>query len=149
MGADQALFSAAREELHASLERLPADALFQIVVYNRGAEVLRIGGRTELVAATPANKQQAVALVDALAAEGGTNHANAFQCALPLHPDVIFFLTDAADMTAQQIQDITLRNRGRTAIHTIELNPARRTTTDQPLALLAQANGGSYQPAPR
>jgi hypothetical protein len=144
MGLNGAL-AAARRELLASLDRLPADARFQVIVYNRTPEPLRLGGRTGLAFATPENKQQAAALLEGLTAEGSTEHLPALKAALALDPDVIFFLTDADDLQVGQVSAVTTINHGRTAIHAIELNTANRGREDMPLQVLARDNRGLYQ----
>lgn len=137
--------AAARRELLASLDRLPPTARFQVVPYNRFAEPLRVGGRTDLLEATAANIQTVAKLLEALVAEGGTDHWPALHRALALQPDVIFFLTDADDLRIEQVRAITQLNHGRTAIHTIELNTLNRDREDMPLHLLAHTNQGQYQ----
>jgi len=144
MGLNGAL-AAARRELLASLDRLPPDARFQVIVYNRTPEPLRLGGRTGLAFATPENKQQAAALLEGLTAEGSTEHLPALKAALALDPDVIFFLTDADDLQVGQVSAVTAINHGRTAIHAIELNTANRGREDMPLQVLARDNRGLYQ----
>jgi hypothetical protein len=141
--------AAARRELLASMEQLPAAARFQVVVYNRSAAVLPIGGKTDLVPATPDNKHQAALLLQNIVAEGGTNHAPALALALHLQPDDIFFLTDADDLTEEQVRIATginiRQNNGRTCIHAIELNTDNRAREDMPLHILAGSNHGTYQ----
>jgi hypothetical protein len=136
---------AARRELLASLERLPSTARFQVIPYNREAIPLRVGGRTDLLEATPANIQAAARLLNTLVAEGGTDHWPALHRALALQPDVVFFLTDADDLRIDQVRAITQLNHGRTAIHAIELSIFNRDREDMPLHLLAHTNQGQYQ----
>jgi hypothetical protein len=142
-------FAAAQEELRASLERLPETARFQVILYNLTVEVLPIAGRIGLVAATAENKREAVRLVGERAAEGRTEHLPALVRALGLRPDVVFFLTDADDLTAEQVVKVTQinrqQNRGLTAIHTIELNTAHAGHGDMPLQILARDNHGQYR----
>lgn len=135
----------ARRELLASLEQLSEETRFQVIAYNRVAEPLSLSGRTDLVPATSENKRQAAQILEALWAEGSTDHLPALKRALALQPDVIYFLTDADDLKDQQVRALTLLNRGRTAIHTIELNMANRHREDLPLHVLARDNGGTYQ----
>jgi hypothetical protein len=135
----------AKRELLASLQRLAADTRFQIIIYNRHAECLRIGGRTDLVPATPENKQEVASLLQSVRPEGSTDPLPALRQALALRPEVIFFLTDADDLNVRQISDLTQFNRGRTAIHAIELNALHRDRHDQPLQLLARNNHGEYR----
>ncbi len=138
----QQMFARAKRELLESLDRLPPAVCFQVVVYNRSAEVLRIGGKTDLVPATPENRREAARLLDALVPEGGTDHAPALRRALALKPDVIYFLTDAGDLKPEQTRALTQANRGRSVIHAIVL---RREAADAPLRALARENRGEYR----
>jgi hypothetical protein len=140
--------AAAKRELLASLERLPSASRFQIIAYNRSAEPLRINGHSGPVFATPENKRCAALLLDEIGAEGGTEHLQALRRALVLGPDAIFFLTDTADLRANQIQAITSLNRGRSVIHAIELGRASGMRSDAPLYALAKQNQGCYKCAP-
>jgi hypothetical protein len=135
----------ARRELELSLRTLPESARFQVVVYNRHAELLRVAGRTDLVRASAENISQATEQLDALVAEGGTDHLPALKQALLLHPDVIFFLTDADDLKPEDVRTLTQLNAGRTAIHSIELNLHNRDRTEMPMHRLADCNRGQYR----
>lgn len=138
-------FAAARKELLASLDRLPAEASFQVIAYNRGAEPLRPGGRVGLIPASPEMKRQARRLLESLRAEGGTDHLAALKRGLLLQPDVLFFLSDADDLTGEQIQAISRFNRGRTIIHTVAVTASPRADAENPLRELARANGGMFR----
>jgi hypothetical protein len=143
MGLNGAL-AVARRELCRSLQNLPATARFQVVVYNRSAETLPLGG-TGLVEAAPANVRRAVALLEELQPTGGTDHWPALLRALSLHPDILFFLTDADDLTPELLRRVTQLNRGRSVIHAVELNLANRDRDDLPMHRLARDNCGTYQ----
>jgi len=138
----------AKRELLASLEHLPSTARFQVIPYNRSAEPLRIYGQSGLTFATPENKRCVALLLEGIQAEGGTEHVPALKRALALGPDVIFFLTDAADLRAEQIRAITCLNHGRSTIHAIELGRASEVRGDLPLYALAQENQGCYKSVP-
>jgi hypothetical protein len=138
------LLSVAKQELLASLRSLPVRTRFQVIVYNRLAELLRIDGRYDLVPATEANKDRVAALLEPMDAEGGTDHLAALRRALALQPDVIFFLTDAADLTNPQIRSVRLLNQGRSIIHVIELNAAE-APGEAALQVLARENNGQYK----
>ncbi len=142
---DQGRLALARRELLASLDRLDPPARFQIIAYNRHAEALRIGNRVELLSASAENKQLAARFLESLVAEGGTDHGPALDQAVALHPDVIYFLTDADDLKANDVRAITQLNRGRSAIHTIELSTANRDRAEMPMHILARTNGGNYR----
>lgn len=144
MGLNGAL-DAVKRELLASLARLPGDCRFQIVFYNRSAAPLFLDGRLEMFAATAANRDAVAHQLDALEAEGGTDHLPALSRALAFDPDLIFFLTDADDLRPDQVRYVTQLNRGRAAIHTIELTTANARRPDMPLQVLARENRGSYR----
>jgi hypothetical protein len=134
--------AAAREELLASLECLPATARFQVLLYNRTVRSLH-GGGDGLVPASAEARHEVAALVADLRAEGGTSHLPALRQALALHPDLILLFTDADDLSLQDVQTLTRLNRGGTAIHTIEWT--NESHADGPLALLARLNRGTYR----
>jgi hypothetical protein len=141
-------FARAKRELLASLERLPADAYFQVIVYNRSSELLSLGSGSSLAAASPESKRRAADTLERLQPEGGTDYIPALKRALALQPDVIFFLTDGDDLRLDQIQTITQINRGRTVIHAVELSGPRPSHGASRLEVLARANQGSYRFVP-
>src|SRR5262249_4412053 len=119
---------------------------FQVIPYNRRAEPLRLGGRTDLVPATPENKRQAARLLESLRAEGSTDHLAALRRALGLQPRINFFITAPDAITAQQVRAVTQQNHGRTTIHAIELSRSAGSSVHEgPLALLARSNRGTYR----
>jgi hypothetical protein len=143
MGMDDKLDIACRE-LIAGLRRLPPTARFQIVAYNRCAEPLVIDGRIDLLPAEPALIEKAALQVEQLSASGESDHVRALCRALALHPDVLFFVTDADALTIQQVAQITNRNAS-TIIHAIEMTRRRGLDRDGPLARLAHDNRGTYR----
>lgn len=134
----------ARDELTRSLATLPPTAQFQIIVYNHTAGVL-VPSCPGLIAATDENRRLIATALQDLLPVGGTKHEHALPLALALQPGVIFFLTDADDLTDAYIHAITAKNRGRSIIHTIELSSANRHRTDTPLQMLARQNRGTYR----
>ena len=143
MGMDDKLDIACRELL-AGLHRLPPSARFQVVAYNSFAEPLVIDGRIDLVPAEPAFIEKATLQVRQLSASGDSDHVRALCRALALHPDVLFFVTDADALTFEQVAFITSRNTG-TIIHAIELTRRRGPDRDGPLARLSRDNRGTYR----
>ena len=69
----------------------------------------------------------------------------ALRQALALGPEVIFFLTDAAELRADQIRAVTSLNHGRCVIHAIELGRASGVSGDLALYALARENQGHYK----
>jgi hypothetical protein len=143
MGIDRKL-DLARRELIASLRHLPVSVHFQVIDYNDYAETLVIDGRRDLLPAEPMIVAKAVVLLQALDAAGNTNHLAALRSGLDLHPDVLFFLTDADDLKPEEVAFITRRNQ-RTVLHTIELTHRGAAQSDGPLARLARDNHGTYR----
>src|SRR5439155_9282852 len=74
----------AKREVAASLGLLPPSAKFQVIAYHRAAAPLRIRGQSGLLPATPDVVAAAVAAVEGLSAEGGTDHSRALRTALAL-----------------------------------------------------------------
>jgi hypothetical protein len=137
--------AAAKHELLASLQQLPPAARFQVIAYNRIANPLAVHGQAGLLAASAENKRQAALLVEALDAEGGTDHLPALKQALALEPEVIYFLTDADDLRLDQVRTVTLLNHGRVVIHTIALTTGHQDPGEPPLAVLAEGNRGEHR----
>jgi hypothetical protein len=140
--------AAARRELLASLARLPGSARFQVVAYNRSASPLRLGGRSDLVPADAGSLREATGLLARLRASGSTNHVEALRRALELEPDDIFLVTDADDLTPDQVRRVTQWNGGRAAIHAIELGAREESRPGGPLETLARSNRGTYRFVP-
>jgi hypothetical protein len=107
----------AKRELIASLNLLPPTARFQVIAYHRQAET-QIPG-SGLMPVSPETVLAATTAMEGLVPEGGTDHAKALRAALALQPDVICFLTDDDDLTAEQVREITRLNRGRASIHAL------------------------------
>jgi hypothetical protein len=137
--------SAAKREVLASLGKLPESTRFQVILYNREATPLRLGGKTELVPVTDEARREAHLLLAAVRAEGSTNHQEALRRALSLLPDLILLVTDADDLTLQEVRAVTQMNGGRSVIHTIELTDHRAEKVDGPLQLLAHSNRGTHR----
>ena len=135
----------ARRELVASIQQLAPGVSFQVIAYNRSADPLALNAQKGLVPASPANKSQAVRLVESLRPEGGTDHIAALRRALLLRPDALFFLTDADALSEEEVRAVTRLNQGRTVIHAVEITPTPKSERPSPLQRLAQANRGRYQ----
>jgi hypothetical protein len=130
--------NAARRELSRCLRALPAEAVFQVVLYNRGVETLS-GGMLPVTAQTLREAEELLAQTQA---EGGTDHEKAFICALNYRPDAIFLVTDADDLTPEVLKAIARTNHDQVAIHTIDV--ARRRTPCALLEDLARQNRGTH-----
>jgi hypothetical protein len=138
-------FRQACDEMLNSLERLPADARFQVIVYNRHAEPLRVNGSSDLLPAERAVRDQVKMVVTRLRSEGSTDHLQAIKEAIRLHPDTIFLATDADDLTQETVDAVTRLNQGKTNIHAIEVTRWLEDRRSSLLKRLAEANGGTYR----
>jgi hypothetical protein len=141
MGRDGKL-ARAIECVRLSLRELKPDVQFGIVVYHSTAEVLPIGG-DDLVAAAPANIGAAEVLLKQVVAEGSSRHLEGLRRGLYLQPDELFLLTDADDLSAEQIRVVSEFNHKRTAIHPVLFGSYRGGTS--PFEALARQNSGQTQ----
>jgi von Willebrand factor type A domain len=144
MGVSGAL-AFARHEVLAGIEALPDDARFAVIFYNRQAELLSPDGQTGLVTATAANRAATARLLDDVPASGDTDHLAGLRRALALSPDVIFLVTDADNMTADQVRNAAILNRSRAAIHAVQLSRTGEQDEQSPLAQLARLTGGTHR----
>jgi hypothetical protein len=135
----------AKRELLASLGQLPPDARFGVVFYNlRSTMLADPQGHRGLMAATQGNKARVRAQLAEIEPVGGTDHMLALRAALALHPEVIFFLTDADLMTNSDVAEI-LSEAGSTRIQAVEFGRGPDLGTSAPLRKLATTTGGSYR----
>ena len=67
---------------------------------------------------------------------------------MALQPEIIFFVTDADDLTTEQVRNVMLFNHGGAAIHTVELNNRGQVYEETPLQLLAHLSGGTHRVVP-
>jgi Ca-activated chloride channel family protein len=135
----------AKQEVIASLRRMPDQTLFQIILFNRSVEMIPPGSTTGLLPATNENKRKAADFLKSIEPEGGTQPVPALKRALALKPQVIFFLSDGGDWTDRQVQEVTTINRGHTVIHVVDLEGSGRDQAKGPLQILASRNQGEYR----
>ncbi|HVS37456.1 MAG TPA: hypothetical protein VMS17_17975 [Gemmataceae bacterium] len=133
----------ARREVLASLHRLPSAARFQIIAYNHEAEPLSIAGRTGFLSADDDTLRLVAETVATWRASGGTDDGLALRRGLALQPDVLFLLTDADDLSSDDVRAATRLNRRRTVIHAVQVGAAA-SRADGSLHRLAADNGGTY-----
>ena len=145
-GSGQRALRAVKAELLASLRNLDTVHQFQIVFYNERPVVFNpTGVPGRLAFANQQNKDRVERFLDAITADGGTNHEQALRTAIALHPDVIFFLTDADQprLTPAEITKISQLAAGIT-INAIEFGPGPQPAAESFLAALARENAGQY-----
>lgn len=139
--------AAAKKELIQSLQQLGTGHQFQIVFYNQTPTIFAPPGSqtSSLVFADKQNKRQAADFTNNILAAGATRHMEALKAALGLHPDVIFFLTDAEDpqLSENELEEIRKYNRG-TSINCIEFGTGLSPGGDNFLRRLARQNDGNH-----
>jgi len=134
----------AKRELLGSVSQLPPDAQFAVIFYNDQARTLSDSqGHQGLMAATAANKSRMQTQLAAIPPFGGTNHMLALRKALELKPEVVFFLTDADNMTRTDADEI-LTEVGSTRIQAVEFGSGTDLGQRSALARLATKTGGNY-----
>lgn len=140
--------ASAKRELIASLESLGSVHQFQIIFYNQKPHLMSFAANQQptLQFANDEGKKLADNFIRGVVADGGTNHIEALKLALAMHPDVIFFLTDADEprLTNRELAQIRQQNRGAT-ISTVEYGAGPRTSSTSFLQDLAEQNGGQHR----
>jgi hypothetical protein len=140
--------AASRAELLKSLETLDSIHQFQIVFYNDTTSVFNPfpSRPPHLMFGTQENKELAAQYVRNVIPAGSTWHRDALLQALGMQPDIIFFLTDAAEpqLTPSELAEIKSRNRADAVIHSIEFGSGPFQGTDNFLVKLARQNGGEH-----
>ena len=139
----------AKAELIASLEQLESTQQFQIIFYNVKPVPMpsqQLGQKEGLMFATEIHRNRARQFIRGVQPDSGTNHLDAVMLALRYNPDVMFFLTDAADpeLSAADLNLIAKRNNGKTQIHTVEFGIGADLGIDNFLKKLARQNRGSH-----
>jgi hypothetical protein len=129
----------ARREILATLARMSPGSRFQVVVYNRQAEITKIGGQSGMALVAERNLQELWNFLSDLNPEGGNDHLRALREAIALQPDVICLISDADDLTAAEVRTITNWNRGLSCIHAVTIGAAPRES----MQLLAMQNRGT------
>ena len=137
---------AVKAELVESLKNLDTVHQFQLIFYNHRPVLMNpAGGPGRLAFATEANKRRAERFLDAVTAEGGTNHEDALRMAVRMQPDVIFFLTDADEPALEPAQLAKISDMAAgIVINTIEFGDGPKPEQPSFIAELAKRNGGGY-----
>lgn len=137
----------AKLELIASLQSLRKTNEFQLVFYNERPTLFNPNaGPPTMIFATDQNREEAAKFIGAIRGRGATRHLEAIEIALRMSPDVIFFLTDAAEpqLTEEELDLIDRWNRSATSIHTIEFGVGPRPSAANFLQRIAERNSGQY-----
>ncbi len=141
--------AAAKAELTASLDDLGSMHQFQIIFYNDRSTVFnpRFPQPPKMLYGDDSTCRLAQNFVHAVVAAGGTRHMEALKLALGMRPDVIFFLTDAAEprLSPSELAEIhRLDTRIGAMINTIEFGAGAYRNGNNFLVQLAQQNGGQH-----
>jgi len=125
------------EMLKASLLQLGPDVLFQIVVFDSRARILRIGGRLEKIHASAAHIAEAEALLDREQGEGSSRHIEGLDAAMRLHPDILFLISDTGEIPSGDLKKFSQWKRDNLKMHTILISQPSVSRPDE-LAALSQ-----------
>ncbi len=134
---------AAKGEMIRSLDSLGDMHQFQIIFYNEKPFPWNDG---KLAFGTEQNKERARRFIGSITAFGRTEHEDALKLAIKMHPDVIFFLTDANEpqLSGRQLYEIGRRAAG-IQINAIEFGIGPKQSGNNFLVKLARQNGGQYK----
>jgi hypothetical protein len=146
-GSGPTALRAAKAALLASLQDLEQTHQFQIVFYNEKPVTFNPSGDAlRAVFATARNKALAAEFVQSITSFDGTRHDDALMLAVRLHPNVIFWLTDADEpkLGPAQLERINRMAAGIT-IHAIEFGTGPQADADNFLAKIARETGGSHR----
>ena len=123
----------ASDRIDSQPRALPADAVFQIIVYHSHARPL-IPLATGWLSYDGAKCRARVAKPSKNCCPRAKRSMRpALNLALAMRPDVVFFLTDADDLSFELLRQVEAWNHGRAIIHAFELNgrrPARHGHAD-------------------
>jgi hypothetical protein len=141
--------AAAKSELIASLQDLEQIHQFQIIFYNERPSVFNPSrpNPPRMLYGDSATKRLAQNYIRGIVAAGGTQHLEALKLAIGMRPDVVFFLTDAAEpqLSPSQLEEIRRRNsRFGVTINAIEFGAGPRQSSMNFLVRLAQQNNGNH-----
>jgi hypothetical protein len=131
----------AKEELVESIDRLPPDTRFAVVLYNLDPETIA-GADQKLMPATLENKERTRGRLREIRPYGGTDHIAALHAAFRLAPEVVFFLTDGQRMQPDDIGRL-LEMAGRSRVHVIEFGQGPPLGSVGPIEQLAKSSGGA------
>lgn len=138
-------FLRARQELLSSLGQLTEDQKFYVIFYNHQTYPMHYP--TPLQGMAPATKDHmglAQSWIQNVVPGGGTDPREAFQIALALRPEVIFFLTDGIIPRATR-NVAKENNKSRTKIHTVAFGLPDNQET---LIGIAKDNQGRFRFVP-
>ena len=137
----------ARREAMKAISQLNEQSRFQVIVYNTDAREMPTPNRA-MVFANKKNIMMAEDFLRNTEPNGGTTHKTALEKAFSMRPEVIYFLTDADDLSNAEVQLLTAENRKSSSpatIYTVEFAGGPEVIKDHPLRRLALENMGTYK----
>jgi len=140
------LWQRAARAVTETIDSLPADTSYQVIVYHSRARAL-MPARPGWLGHDADTRRQVSQALHELLPEGKTDHAPALNLALAMRPDVVFFLTDADDLSFELLRQVDAWNHAKAVIHTFELN-APHNRPGSPLQMLAQRHNGEHRAIP-
>ena len=146
-GSGPTALKAAKAALLASLNDLHETNQFQIVFYNEKPSVFNpTGDSRRALFATEQNKAAAEKFVDSITAFDGTAHDAALMLAVRLHPDVIYWLTDADEpkLSAAQLARLERLTAG-IIVNAIEFGSGPQPEGENFLVQAARQSGGTHR----
>lgn len=146
---DSAPMRFAKRELLKSIQSLGENNQFQIVFYNESPSSLNPGtSGGKLLKANETNTDRAARFVQAISPQGGTEHIPGLKLGLSYLPEVLFFLTDAAEPAMNDLQLLEIQNRAdrsMTTIHAVQFNRGPAANDGGWIRQLAEMNRGTYR----
>lgn len=126
------------------VRKLTSDVSYCVVFYNLRPTVFSDAkGRPGLMVATEVNKERTRLQLEAIEADGGTDHRLGLRTGLAERPQAVFFLTDA-DLISNEDATQMIAEAGKTRIHVIELKKGAGEVSPA-LRRLAVDTGGRFR----
>lgn len=144
MSQNRAIDLACRELL-SSVSRLEPEVPFGVIVYNHESMWLTSGRAGDVLSpATAENVERLRTWLASVQASGGTDHNRALRAAFASGAEVVYFLTDARQMTPEDAEALRAE-AGASRVHAIMFGVGPAPRISDPLEKLAASTGGAYR----
>jgi hypothetical protein len=145
------MFDALRDEIQRSISNLKPVPAYNVIFFREDG--FDAADKTQLMMATPSNKQRTYEFIAGVSTRPNSNPVPALDAALKQGPDVIYLLTDGEFPDPEAVLRILrLRNADkRVKVYTLAFVPAQMLDSadklgwTQTLKQIAQENGGAYR----